>query len=401
MAPVRPLWVVLAGGGTGGHVMPLLALADYLRREDPSTRVVVLGTAEGLESRLVPEHGYELAVLPKVPLPRTLSLDLARLPVRLRTAVAVARGVIRDADAVVGFGGYVAAPAYLAARSAGVPIVVHEANARPGFANRLGARLTRYVAVATEGTRLPRARHLGLPLRREITGLDRLAVRASARAAFGLQPDRRTLLVTGGSLGAQRLNDTFGALATDLAAAGVQVLHVAGAGKPVPGTGPAGTGPTGTGGVESPPADTVAPYVVVPYVDRMELAYAAADLVVCRAGANTVAEVTAVGLPAVFVPLPIGNGEQRLNAAPVVAAGGGLLVDDAALTAEWACREVLELLLDDARLDAMAGAAAACGVRDGDARLAALVREAAGAPSSGAARSGRLAQPRDPDQVEE
>lgn len=372
-AAAGSLSVVLAGGGTGGHVLPLLALADYLRREDPSSRVVALGTAEGIESRLVPEHGYELTVLPKVPLPRTPSLDLVRLPVRLRAAVAAARRVVRDADVVVGFGGYVAAPAYLAARSASVPIVVHEANARPGFANRLGARLTRYVAVATDGTPLPRARHLGLPLRREITGLDRVAGRAAARHAFGLQPDRRTLLVTGGSLGAKRLNDTFGALATDLAAAGVQVLHIAGAGKQVPGVdGSADRGPDG--------ART--PYAVVGYVDQMELAYTAADLVVCRGGAGTVAEVTAVGLPAVYVPLPIGNGEQRLNALPVVAAGGGLLVDDAALTPEWARRNVLELLVDEARLQTMAVAARGCGIRDGDRKLASLVREAVGSVGS-------------------
>lgn len=367
----RPLSVVLAGGGTGGHVMPLLALADFLRREDPLIRVVALGTAEGLESRLVPEHGYELAVLPKVPLPRRPTLDLLRLPVRLRTAVNAARMVVRNADVVVGFGGYVSAPAYLAARRAKVPIVVHEANARPGFANRLGSRLTRYVAVATEGTPLPRARHLGMPLRQEITTLDRAAGRARARHAFGLDPRRRTLLVTGGSLGAQRLNDTFGALVTDLVAAGIQVLHVAGAGKSVP----------GVDSVRRSRNDSAAPYIVVAFVDQMELAYAAADLVVCRGGANTVAEVTAVGLPAVYVPLPIGNGEQRLNAAPVVAAGAGLLVENAELTPDWARRVVIELLLDEARLDAMAAAASGFGVRDGDRRLAALVREAVGTAS--------------------
>lgn len=362
----QPLSVVLAGGGSGGHVMPLLALADCLRRRDPLTRIVALGTAEGLEAQLVPAHGYELAVVPKVPLPRRLSADLVRLPVRLRAAVAAARGVIGEADVVVGFGGYVSTPAYLAARRSHVPIVVHEANARPGFANRLGARLTRYVAVATAGTSLPRARHLGMPLRREITTLDRAARRAEARRAFGLDTDRRTLLVTGGSLGAQRLNETIGRLAPELAAADVQVLHIAGAGKSV-------------AGVESGTGVAAAPYVVVPFVDRMELAFAAADLVVCRAGANTVAEVTAVGLPAVYVPLPVGNGEQRLNAAPVVAAGGALLVADSALTPIWARDVLLGLLCDDSRLETMAVSAARHGVTDGDERLADLVCEAVGA----------------------
>lgn len=362
----HPLSVVLAGGGSGGHVMPLLALADCLRREDPRTRIVALGTAEGLEAQLVPAHGYELAVVPKVPLPRRLSADLVRLPLRLRAAVAAARRVVAGADVVVGFGGYVSTPAYLAARRSRVPIVVHEANARPGFANRLGARLTTYVGVATAGTSLPHARHLGMPLRREITTLHRAARRVEARRAFGLDAERRTLLVTGGSLGAQRLNETIGALAPELAAAGVQVLHIAGAGKTV-------AGADGDAGAAS------APYVVVPFVDRMELAFAAADLVVCRAGANTVAEVTAVGLPAVYVPLPVGNGEQRLNAAPVVAAGGALLVADSALTPSSARDVLLGLLRDDARLETMAVAAAHHGVSDGDERLADLVREAVGA----------------------
>src|SRR5690606_21789408 len=135
--------VVLAGGGTAGHVEPALATADALRQSDPAVRVVLLGTERGLETRLVPERGYELALIPPVPLPRRPTLDVARLPWRLRRAVGDAREVLRSrrADVVVGFGGYVALPAYLAARRAGVPIVVHEANARPGLANRIGARL--------------------------------------------------------------------------------------------------------------------------------------------------------------------------------------------------------------------------------------------------------------------
>jgi UDP-N-acetylglucosamine--N-acetylmuramyl-(pentapeptide) pyrophosphoryl-undecaprenol N-acetylglucosamine transferase len=256
---------------------------------------------------------------------------------------------------VVGFGGYVALPAYLAARRRGVPIVVHEANARPGLANRVGARLTGYVAVSVPGTRLPHARYLGLPLGRAVAQLDRAARRIEARAAFGLDADRPTLLVTGGSQGARRINTAVAAAAPALAAAGVQVLHHAGRAN----------------------ADTVRdevrstlehaagapPYVVLPYIDRMELAYAAADLAVCRAGANTCAELAAVGLPAVYVPLPHGNGEQRLNAAPIVEAGGGLLVADADLDGHWVARNVPRLVCDAEQLATMAKAAAAHGRR--------------------------------------
>lgn len=376
MSPAPPA-VLLAGGGTAGHVGPLVALAECLRRRDPLTRVLALGTAEGLESRLVPAAGYELALVPRVPMPRRPSGDLLRLPGRLRSAVRAAEDAIDEvgAQVVVGFGGYVAAPAYLAARRRGVPVVVHEQNRRPGLANRLGARSARAVAVTFPDTPLPRALRVGLPMRRAITTLDRGAVRAGARAHFGLRDDLPVLLVYGGSLGAQRLNATFGAASTDLAGAGVQVLHVTGAGKSVV-----------TPSAEESPS---VPHVVVDYVDRMELAYAAADVVVGRAGAGTVCELTAVGLPAVYVPLPVGNGEQRLNAEPVVTAGGGVLVDDAACTPEWVRRGLLPLVLDPARLAAMSAAASGFGVRDGDERLADLVLSAAASTAGSASGSVR------------
>jgi UDP-N-acetylglucosamine--N-acetylmuramyl-(pentapeptide) pyrophosphoryl-undecaprenol N-acetylglucosamine transferase len=195
-----------------------------------------------------------------------------------------------------------------------------------------------------------------------ISTLDRAASREQGRRAFGLDPARPTLLVTGGSQGARRLNDAVAAARPALAEAGVQVLHVAGP----------------TGHVDAVAAAGEPAYVVVPYVERMDLAYAAADLVVCRAGANTVTEVAAVGLPAVFVPLPIGNGEQALNARPVVDAGGGLLVDDAALTAEWVAATVPDLLRDVDRLAVMGRAAAGTIRRDAAERLARLVLDAAG-----------------------
>ncbi|WP_226344729.1 undecaprenyldiphospho-muramoylpentapeptide beta-N-acetylglucosaminyltransferase [Agilicoccus flavus] len=354
--------VLLAGGGSAGHVSPLLALADALRRDDPSTTVTALGTSAGLEARLVPERGYELRTLRKVVFPRRVSGAALRLPRDLAAAVAEAGRAIDEtgAQVVVGFGGYVSSPAYLAAARRGLPIVVHEQNARPGLANRLGATLTRRVATTFASTRLPHARVVGMPLRAEIAGLDRARERAAARAGFGLEPDRPTLLVTGGSLGAARLNSAFGAAAADLVAAGVQVLHLTGAGKEFTPDVPAGAG-----------------YVTRAYADRMDLAYAAADLVVARSGANTVCELTAVGLPAIFVPLPIGNGEQRLNAAGVVQAGGALLVEDADVDAAWVGREVVPLLSDPDRVAAMAAASAGQGRPGADEALAAMVREAA------------------------
>jgi UDP-N-acetylglucosamine--N-acetylmuramyl-(pentapeptide) pyrophosphoryl-undecaprenol N-acetylglucosamine transferase len=360
--------VLMAGGGTAGHTSPLLATADALRRIDPDIAVTALGTPRGLEVRVVPEAGYPLELVPPVPLPRSLSTDLLRVPGRLRAAAAAALEVVDrvDPDVVVGFGGYVSVPAYLAARRRRVPLVVHEGNALPGLANKLGARFTRHVATSFPSSRLRHGRYIGLPIRRMISTLDRAAMRAEGRAYFGLHPELPTLLVTGGSQGARRLNASVSSARAAFAAAGVQVLHVAG---------PAGEADV----VGSRSSGDESPYVVVPFVDRMDLAYAAADLVVCRAGANTVTEVAAVGLPAVFVPLPIGNGEQALNARPVVDAGGGLLVDDAALTPEWVAAMIPDLVGDRDRLAAMSRAASGLIPRDADEKLAAMVLEAAGA----------------------
>lgn len=361
----RPLSVVLAGGGTAGHVNPLLATADALRRHVPDVTIGVLGTAEGLEARLVPARGYELTVVPKVPFPRRPGPGLVRFPGSLRRAVGTALAAVRgaEADVVVGFGGYVSTPAYLAARRAGVPIVIHEQNARPGLANRLGARFTRRVATTFESTRLPHATTVGLPLSERIRTLDRDALRAEALAEFGLDEGRPTLLVFGGSLGAQRINQAFAGAAGDLLAAGVQVLHLTGAGKDV---------------VVAAGEPGAARYVALPYTDRMDLAYALADLAVCRSGAGTVCELAAVGVPAVYVPLPVGNGEQRLNAAGVVAAGGGILVEDASVDTDWVRAEIVPLVTDRDRLARMGHAAAGHGQRDAADRLVALILEAAG-----------------------
>ncbi|OEU97082.1 undecaprenyldiphospho-muramoylpentapeptide beta-N-acetylglucosaminyltransferase [Streptomyces oceani] len=355
--------VVLAGGGTAGHIEPALALADALRRQDPTVGITALGTERGLETRLVPERGYELGLIPAVPLPRKPTPELITVPGRLRGTIKAAEQILErtKADCVVGFGGYVALPGYLAAKRLGVPIVVHEANARPGLANKIGSRYTRHVAVSTPDSKLRNARYLGIPLRRSIAVLDRSAARPEGRAAFGLDPGLPTLLVTGGSQGARRLNEVVQTAVPPLQRAGIQVLHVVGPKNEMP-------------QVDQMPG--MPPYVPVPYVDRMDLAYAAADMMLCRAGAMTVAELSAVGLPAAYVPLPIGNGEQRLNAQPVVKAGGGLLVDDAELTPDWIRDNVLPVLADPSRLREMSRAAAEFGRPDADELLVGMVHEA-------------------------
>lgn len=353
--------VLLAGGGSAGHTSPLLATADALRRLEPDVEITCLGTPRGLENRVVPDAGYPLELIPPVPLPRRLDADLFGVPARLTGAVRETLAILDRVrpDVVVGYGGYVSMPAYIAARRRRLPLVVHEQNALPGLANRAGARVASRVAVSFPDTPLRHAEYVGLPIRRMISQLDRAASQVEARAFFGLDPDRPTLLVTGGSQGATRLNRAVSGAAQALADAGIQVLHVQGK----------------HGGAE--PAATTVPYVVLDYVDRMDLAYAAADLVICRAGANSVIEAAATGLPAILVPLPVGNGEQDLNARPVVDAGGALLVPDGSVTAQWVAATVPDLATDTARLQHMGAAAAALISRDADEKLARIVLECA------------------------
>ena len=349
--------VVVAGGHSAGHIEPAMNFADALRRLEPAAEITALGTVRGLDTTLIPARGYPLELIPPVPLPRKLNRALPQTPRRLRDSV-LAAGAVLDrvrAEIVVGFGGYVAGSAYLAARRRGLPVVVHEANARPGVANRLAARMTTHVFTAAPGVRLAHATAIGIPLRPAITGLDRPALRGAARQRFGLQPGGPVLLVTGGSQGARAINVAVSGAAAALRAAGVQVLHI--------------TGPQHA--VQVPDGDPGGPpYIVIPYVGEMQYAYAAADFAVCRSGAMTCAELAAVGLPAAYVPLPLRGGEQRLNAGPAVAAGGALLVDDAGLNPAWIKTTLIPLLTDPGRIAAMSARASAAGASDADVVLA-------------------------------
>jgi UDP-N-acetylglucosamine--N-acetylmuramyl-(pentapeptide) pyrophosphoryl-undecaprenol N-acetylglucosamine transferase len=357
---------MIAAGGTAGPIEPALAVADALREIDPDVRITVLGSERGLETTLVPERGYPLVTAPAVPLPRKPGPDLLRLPFRLRSAVRAARQALRDqrTDVVIGFGGYAALPAYLAARRR-IPIVVHEANARAGLANKVGARFAVAVAAAVPDSGLKHATVTGNPVRRSISALDRAGRRAQAREFFGLAPSAPTVLVTGGSQGAQRINESVRACATDFAAAGIGVLHHHGRKNTVEPVHPS-DGP---------------PYVLTPYIERMDLAYAAADLLVARAGAMTVAEATAVGLPAVYVPLPHGNGEQRLNASSQAAAGAAVVIDNAEFTPDRVRADVIGLLTDPGRFEPMRTAATGGAHDRADLAVARMVLAAARTPA--------------------
>lgn len=355
--------IVLTGGGTAGHIEPMLATAAALQEAEPGVGITCIGSSGGLETRLVPERGFALRTVAAVPLPRKPSGDLLRLPFRLTKAVRQARAILRDthAAAVVGFGGYASLPSYLAARSLRIPVVVHEANATAGIANKVGARWAAFVATAAGSAGLPDASVIGMPIRASLRDLDRAALRTEALSHFGLREGHLTLLVYGGSQGARRLNEAVLAAADRLHEAGIQVLHSYGRKNTV----------------DAPSYADEAAYAALPYIDRMDLAYAAADFVLCRSGMGTVAEVSAVGLPAMYVPLPHGNGEQRLNAEPVVEAGGGILVDDAKVDGDQLIAELLPVLRDRERVARMAAAARSAGHAEAADVLARKVLEVA------------------------
>ena len=335
--------IVLAGGGTAGHTSPLIATAKAIaEREDVS--IVSIGTAKGLETRVIPEAGLELKLVAPVPLPRTINLDLAKLPFTLTRSTLQARRILKEAraDVLVGFGGYVSIPAYLAAKLSGVPIVVHEANKLPGIANKVGAKWARYVGTTFAETSMPGGQLIGMPMRRSIT--DPTVTREEARASFGLDADRPTLLVSGGSQGARSINLALAGAMPRILAEGIQILHV--------------LGPKNFGPEHQVVRDASgAQYRPVAFVDDMAVAYAAADLMVGRAGAGTVMETAVSGVPVIFVPLPYGNGEQARNAAELVDAGAGVLVADDQLTADKLAALVLEAFGEPGRLERMSASA--------------------------------------------
>lgn len=353
--------VLLAGGGTAGHVNPLLAIADELVREGicRADEILIVGTAEGLEARLVPQAGFRLATTARLALPRKVSVaSVLYWPRFVGAVVRVAVMMMRHrTEVVAGFGGYASAPSYVAAWVTGTPLVIHEANAVPGFANRLGAKLTRFVVTTFSQTRLPHARLLGMPMARGLTHPSTAVTAQAARVALGLKPRKKTLLVTGGSQGARSLNSTLAEVVPDVLGLGWQILHIVGARNPLP-------------------RDTPPGYVALPYCDQMDLAFGAATAVVSRAGAATVSEIQLVGVPAIFVPYPVGNGEQEKNAADSLNAEAAVSILDRDFTPRFFRESLLPLLADDRALSRMRANSAGLGRRGAAEAFVAVMREA-------------------------
>lgn len=347
---MTPQTILIAAGGTGGHIFPGIALADALKRVEPDARVSFIGTERGLEKSLIPDAGYPLHLISMRPLARKVGLEAARALASVAGAVGQARRIIRDqgADVVAGMGGYPSLPTIAAARWAGVPSVIHESGAVAGLANKTAARFTNNIALSfpealADFPTRKRPRVTGMPLSDEIARLDRSALRDEARKSFDLPEDCVALLVMGGSLGALTLNRVAIGLAKRwMGRDDVRIVLK---------TGRDHLDATVAELAASGASEVVRP---VSFLERMDLAYAAADVALTRAGAGTVAELPAAGLPAVVVPYPHApRDHQTRNAMPLARIGAAFIVPNAEATPERIGPLIESLVEDRGRLDEM------------------------------------------------
>jgi len=363
--------VVIAGGGSAGHVSPAIAVADRLREGGASVEFV--GSPTGQEASIVPASGYPFHGVPSAPFRRELSARTLAAPFVTARAVGTCRPIVRDAAVVLGMGGYASIAPVVAARTVKVPAVVHEQNAIPGLANQLLARFAAVAALTFEDSRTRfsdriRTEVTGLPLRAAVreAASHREDVAARARVDLGLEAERTTVLVTGGSQGALHLDRTVAdAIPLLSARSDLQLVVLTGPAHEAVVAGPA-----------SRPMDLLVR--VVPYLDRVELALACADVAIARAGANTIHELATCGVPAILVPYPHATANhQEANAREVERAGAAEMLLDRELSPEGLARRILALVGDRDRRDVMAKAAVAWAKPDADERVAALVREVA------------------------
>ena len=345
--PAQRSCIVLAGGGTGGHLSPGLALAGELGRRIDHAEIVFIGTGRPVEERMIPPAGFKLHVMPSVKLPRSL-VQLPLFPFRLYRAIRRARAFLRELNpaVVIGLGGYASFPAVHAAGRLGIPTVILEQNSVPGRANRRLSRAADEVYVQFERSReyfrRPERVHvLGNPLREGITRGNR----EDALRQFSLDPERKTLVVLGGSQGATRINDAVCDALDELAGPGtLQIIHQAGA--------------RDAETVRERHAASQVKSHVAAFIDDMAGVLAAADLIISRAGATTLAEIAAVGRAAILVPYPLAaDDHQLLNAKTFEDAGAAVVVRDAELNAATVTTLVTGLMGDDERRGAMADAA--------------------------------------------
>ncbi len=325
----KPPVILLAGGGTAGHIEPALAVADELTKIRPEIKCEFLGTDGALEALLVPKRGYSLRTVKKVVLPRSINGKFFLFPFQLVVSVLQAIKALREVDLLIGFGGYVSAPAYLAAYLKKVPIVVHEANAKPGWANKLGRGFAKVVAVNFETVRRqwPGAVLTGMPIRNTLSAVSKIQDRASFKkencVLWGLNPNKPLIAIFGGSQGSQYMNSVIAQALPKLS--DIQIIHAVGINNQLP--------------------ERSESYLPLPYFHDMAAIYGSADLVISRSGAVTCSELASVGRFAILIPLPHGNGEQIDNAKALEDKGAAVMIKNEEFTANWLVSNINEILV--------------------------------------------------------
>jgi UDP-N-acetylglucosamine--N-acetylmuramyl-(pentapeptide) pyrophosphoryl-undecaprenol N-acetylglucosamine transferase len=329
--------ILLAGGGTAGHIEPALAVARAVQKKYTDVELLFLGTNHGLENELIPAAGFSLHQIPKVRIPRSITPALLKAPFQLVAAIRATFAALEGVDCAIGFGGYVSAPMYCACVIKRVPFVIHEQNAKAGWANRIGAYLTSLRALSypiSKGA-ISKGILTGLPLRSDVVraleevNQDWARARADAKRdlceSYGLPSDQPLVFIFGGSQGSQAINEVIESARPFFAGEKISILH-------------------GVGSKNSlPPSD--GSYRAIAYISQMAQAYLAADLIIARSGAVTCAEVNALGRFALFIPLPVGNGEQGLNANSLVDEQRAILVNQATFSRQWLEANFDELLI--------------------------------------------------------
>ncbi len=319
--------VLFAGAGTAGHVEPALAVATWLRENVSNINIKFLGTIDGVETTLVTDAGFELLLIEKAPFPRSVGLETFTWPRKFWRTLRETEGLLKGADVVVGFGGYVAAPAYLAAKRLDLPIIAHEANAKMGLANILakwcGAQMLSAFGKDLES-------RVGIPLRKSIINLAKLSpderqnLKREILSEMNLDPLAPTILVFGGSLGSVKFNEVISKAKNEISHMGIQIIHAVGSKNELP--------------------QAEADYYPLKYIFDMARAYAASDLVISRSGAVSVTETGVLGLYSLYVPLPIGNGEQIENAKEVVSQMGGTIIANEEFSGDWLISHIAEIM---------------------------------------------------------
>lgn len=338
--------ILLAGGGTAGHIEPAIAVARSLRKIAPSCELLFLGSKEGLETQIIPAAGFQLFLIPKVKVPRAFTPALLMVPFQLMRAIGQTMKALSGVSVAVGFGGYISAPLYLAAKIKRVPFLIHEQNAKPGLANHLGAYLTPHVALSyrVKSGALKKGVLTGVPLRNDVLialkeatndwATARIQAKKRVVDRYKIKPQNPLVFIFGGSQGSQAINSVIADSREIFAQQEFTVVHGVGRGNPLP--------------------ERDSAYVALDYITEMADLYLASDIVIARSGAVTCAEVEALARFALFIPLPIGNGEQALNATTLIANGRARLVQQSDFNSQWLSAN-LAVLLEQSRNAAIAG----------------------------------------------